>query len=162
MDSLWLHLFCHHHHPSHLSLLNNKEQDGCTCSESPLCWHPSPGLGKRADQANGAEDRTGRVPAGPAHLFCIQTYQAYNYCDCSYKPHIWESFYGSLRIKYLYNSKCLARSFLHASGGEFSGNNARGCPALQPSPMDNPGDASDSRALDFDLCSSKAKIKDSI
>ena len=31
-----------------------------------------------------------------------------------------------------------------------------------PSPMDNPGDACDSRALDFDLCSSKAKIKDSI
>lgn len=31
-----------------------------------------------------------------------------------------------------------------------------------PSPMDNPGDASDRRALDFDLCSSKAKIKDSI
>lgn len=31
-----------------------------------------------------------------------------------------------------------------------------------PSPVDNPGDASDSRALDFDLCSSKAKIKDSI
>lgn len=31
-----------------------------------------------------------------------------------------------------------------------------------PSPMDNPGDASDSCALDFDLCSSKAKIKDSI
>ena len=32
----------------------------------------------------------------------------------------------------------------------------------RPSPMDNPGDASDSLALDFDLCSSKAKIKDSI
>lgn len=31
-----------------------------------------------------------------------------------------------------------------------------------PSPMDNPGDASDSCVLDFDLCSSKAKIKDSI
>lgn len=48
------------------------------------------------------------------------------------KPCIWESFYGSLRIKYLYTSKCLARSFLYASGGEFSGNNACVCPALQP------------------------------
>jgi len=28
--------------------------------------------------------------------------------------------------------------------------------------MDNSGDPSDSHALDFDLCSSKAKIKDSI
>lgn len=53
-------------------------------------------VGKTADQAKGARDYTGRIPAGPAHLFYIQTYQAYNYCDYSYKPHIESLFMGHL------------------------------------------------------------------
>lgn len=52
--------------------------------------------GKTDDQAKGAGDWTGGVPAGPAHLFCIQTYEAYNYCDYSYKPHIESLFMGHL------------------------------------------------------------------
>lgn len=63
-----------------------------TCLAAPLCRHPflGPGrqTGKRVGRAKGAGDRTGWVPAGPTHLFCIQTYRAYNYCDYSYKPHI--------------------------------------------------------------------------
>lgn len=39
-------------------------------------------------------DREG--PAGPAHLFCIQTHQAYNYCDDSYEPRIESLFMGHL------------------------------------------------------------------
>lgn len=164
--AIWRHVSHHGPCPSQPRRLSHGQRARHTCLDAPLSWPPFSGrgrpTGKSVGWTKGAGDRTGRVPVGPTHLFCIQTYQAYNYCDYSYKPHIWESFYGSLRIKYLYNSKCLARSFLYASRGEFSGKNASGCPALQPSPMDNPGDASDSRGLDFDLCSSKAKIKDSI
>lgn len=90
--ALWLRVSHHGHCPSHPSHLSNGERDRRTCSEAPLSRHPFPGLGrhmgKSVGRAKGAGDRTGRVPAGPTHLFCIQTYQAYNYCDYSYKPHI--------------------------------------------------------------------------
>lgn len=42
MESLWLHLFCYSHHPSHPSCCNNEEQDGCICLEAPVFQLPSP------------------------------------------------------------------------------------------------------------------------